>query len=295
MPASIYTLTHSARACLPPTSCQYLLLPTILIFALLIGIVLSHCLNWYFSRWFYFDHLLIYLLTIWASLSESSLLISFGHFSVGLPLMFISNCRNSLTIPEVWSLVKFRYCKSFSFSVICLNPVHGILYWTEIHNFIEIKSTSFFPYSLYSQSLNQEVFLFLSLFCQWFIHRSLFAWLLKRCPFFLSHLWLAGGLTVGVNVWLPRWRKTVWENWCALLSLSPVLPPTEMSPYDPVCTTWILSAQLQLIRKCHIPTQAEPSKSSCREFGIMTSLCWPVEGHANWRVWGWTSSCSRRS
>ena len=87
----------------------------------------------------------------------------------------------------------------------------------------------------------------------------------------------------------------LWENWCALLSLRPVLPPTEMSPCDPVCTTRILSAQLLLIGKCHIPTQAEPSQSSCREFGVMTNLCWPLEGHANWRVWGWTSSYSRRS
>ena len=81
----------------------------------------------------------------------------------------------------------------------------------------------------------------------------------------------------GVNVWLPQRRKTVWENWCVLLSLSPVLPPTEMSPCDPVCSTWILSAQLQLIRKCHIPTQAEPSKSSCRECGIMTISADPLK------------------
>lgn len=94
--------------------------------------------------------------------------------------------------------------------------------------FIEQKSTIllksnppvffFLPYSLYSQSLNQEVFLLLSLFCQWFIHRSLFMWLLKSCPSFLSHLWLGGGLTVGVNVWLPWWRKTVRKLMCAPFS-----------------------------------------------------------------------------
>lgn len=96
--------------------------------------------------------------------------------------------------------------------------------------FIEQKSTVllksnppvffFFFYHIVCilRALNQEVFLLLSLFCQWFIHRSLFTWLLKTWPSFLSHLWLGGGLTVGVYVWLPRWRKTVRKLMCAPFS-----------------------------------------------------------------------------
>lgn len=116
---------------------------------------------------------------------------------------------------------------------------------------------------------------------QWFFHTNLFTWPFEGMSFFsfppmaFKEAWQ----------WMIMFGCSWWRKNARKLMCPPFSKPSASTHRDePLWPCW------HCMNPICSATQAQYSESSSKQFGIITSLCWPLEEHANRGVLGWTSS-----